>query len=248
MMPNVKQDIRPISGEEAGREILRDLAIWAENIKNGVPSSKGRKSQQEQSDMLYGLQSDADVIVYNDYRAAQEYLHTKWSAAVTVNSEAKIAWLTYMREIDMLTLAVTHDDPILADFKPEEYMRWQSLETLHGEFSYAAKQSMGHRTLIGVAAEALEVPSLTALENPLYISRFHETRERTYDLMHRLSKSELKGAPELLKLIESLEELELYPPVSQDIMRRAKAQMHQKKSLIERIMRANDLLLYGRIL
>ncbi len=247
-MPSVKQDIRPISGEEAGREILRDLAIWAENIKNGLPSSKGRKSQQEQSDMLYGLQSDEDVAIYNDYRAAQEFLHAKWSSAVNVNNEAKIAWLTYMREIDMLTLAVTHNDPMLDDFKPAAYLKWQSLDTLHGEFALAARQSAGYRALVQIVAEALEVPSLTALENPLYIGRFHETNARAYDLKLRLGASELPGAKELLEVAEILGPLELNPAVPPDIVKRAKAQMRQKKSLIERIIRMNELLLFERLL
>ena len=239
------KDIKPITGDEAGREILLDLAKWVDNVKNGRMGDAGRKSREELTDMLYGLWSEEDVSVYNDFRSAQEFLHIKYKTSITVNNEAKIAWLTYMREMDMLALALTHNDPILDDFKPAVYYQWQSISVLHMDFRIAAEASAAYCALMRVVSDALKIPELRELENPLYLSRFHETHTRTADITARLHKSALPGAKELLGVIEAHGELELRPKVSADLIRKAKAAMRLKKPLAGRIMRASGILVLG---
>ncbi len=242
-MPSVRRYVTPITGEEAGRIILLDLAKWADNVKKGFPAEAGRKSSKKLSDMLYGLQSNDDVAIYNEYRVIQDQLHQWWVSAEKTNREARIDWLKAARELEFIALAAVHDDPMLGDFKPEAFLECETLSSRFDDLKKHARVNDAQCAIVGVLSDEFNMPELLSLQRPLSAFKPEEARALIDMTIERLNACTLKGAAELASHIAELPEPGVSDFIDQGVIRRAKAVMNQKKPFLVRLHNARNVLI-----
>lgn len=236
-----------ITGEEAGKVILEDLVIWAKNISENKPPEQGRRTREQLIRMLEGIRTNEDSRTYSDYKSLQKLLHLKYTYSDSMIEEIMSAWHEYTRELDMLALAAVHDDPLLDRFKPEEYLKRQTLADMRFKFMCAARRNSGYMAFLKLISRHIGL-DFTSLGDELNIIRFDDAQERVEDVKTRLAQCGLPGSEELLEVVSKLEPLEMRPPVSAATMRKVRAALRLKKPLNERIEDIYDLMVYGRIM
>ena len=242
-MPSAKRDITPISGEEAGRTILLDLAQWADNMAQLRPSTYGRKTSAELSEMLYGLQTNEDVQTYDSYRRIQDLLHKWWNDCEKTSREARIEWLKLAREYEFIALAAVHDDEMLAIFKPKHYLEHEILTNLYDDIRRYAHSNDAQCAAVRLLCEELNMPELLSLQFPLKAFKPEDAASIINMAIERLNNSAFEGAKELAEFILDLPEFGENDFIDQNVTRRAKAVMKQKKPLLHRLMSAKSVFL-----
>lgn len=155
-MPSVKRNVAPISGEEAGRLIIQDLCRFNHNKQNGLPEGEGRLAPQELSDMLYGLATQADIDIYNEYRTLHNYFSQFPITLTAINKGVELA------------VARNHEELLMTLYYSNYRANEEAVRSRVKMFENSLRASLAYNMLAVLAAEAFGLPELTMLcESPV---------------------------------------------------------------------------------